>query len=219
MFVAVTKELHNARPNLIIDFVGGPVGYGFRHGTGRNHLLAKAAGLKGGKLPTVVDATAGLGRDAFLLASLGARVTLIERSPEVHALLHDALKRASAARPELAAVIERMTLIRGDARELLPGLRAEVILVDPMHPPRGNTALIKQQMRLLRELAGTDADALQLIQVALQHTGNRVVLKWPRYATMLPGLPQPSHQILGKTVRYDVFMVRSTDRARDVAAN
>ena len=156
--------------------------------------------------PRIVDATAGLGRDAFLLASLGAEVTLLERSPEVHALLADGIARASQASPELSAIAARMTLRLGDARQLLPGLEADVVLVDPMHPPRGNTALVKKEMRLLRELVGTDPDALELMQAALAAARKRVVLKWPLRAPPLAGLRQPSHQIVGKTTRYDVFM-------------
>ena len=75
-----------------------------------------------------------------MLAVLGAQVTLLERSPEVHDLLRDALARAAAESPELAAVVARMTLMSGDARDLLPGLRADAVVVDPMHPPRTNSA-------------------------------------------------------------------------------
>ena len=154
-----------------------------------------------------MDATAGLGRDAFLLACSGARVTLLERSPEVHELLRDALTRAAAENPELAAVVARMTLIQGDARDLLPGLQADTVIVDPMHPPRTNTAIVKQEMRQLRELVGTDPDALELMRAALAANCSRVVLKWPLRAKPLEGLRKPSHSITGKTVRYDVFMM------------
>jgi 16S rRNA (guanine1516-N2)-methyltransferase len=34
----------------------------------------------------------------------------------------------------------------------------------------------------------------------------RVVLKWPMRAEAMPGLRPPSHQIAGKSTRYDVFM-------------
>jgi 16S rRNA (guanine1516-N2)-methyltransferase len=159
-----------------------------------------------------VDATAGLGRDAFLLATLGAQVTLLERSREVHDLLRDALARARAEGPELAAVVERMTLMHGDARDLLPRLRADTVIVDPMHPPRANSAIVKQEMRLLRELVGTDTDALELMQAALAADCRRVVLKWPLRAPPLEGLRKPSHAITGKTVRYDVFMMNPAEQ-------
>jgi 16S rRNA (guanine1516-N2)-methyltransferase len=200
-----------ADPKLVIDFVGGSLGYRFRRGFSRNDGLAKAAGFKGKTIPAVIDATAGLGRDAFLLAALGARVTLIERCPKVHALLLDGMMRAKAEDPDVAAVMARMTLIHGDARQVLPGLRADVVVLDPMHPPRRGFVLVKQQMRALRELVGADSDAAEMMEAAFGAARHRVVLKWPRYAAPLAGLPKPSHQILGKTVRYDVFMMPMAD--------
>jgi 16S rRNA (guanine1516-N2)-methyltransferase len=189
------------------DFVNGAVGYRFRSGASRKDALARAAGFGKGTIPTIIDATAGLGRDAFMLATLGARVTLLERSPQVHDHLRDAMARAAAENPGLAAVVARMTLMQGDARDLLPGLRADAVIVDPMHPPRTNSAEVKQEMRLLRELVGTDPDALELMEAALAADCKRVVLKWPLRAAPLEGLRKPSHSIGGKTVRYDVFMM------------
>lgn len=190
--------------SLTIDFTTGAVAHRRQFGGGRGQALPKAIGMKAGKTPDVVDATAGLGRDAFLLASLGATVTLIERSTEMHALLADALMRAADS--DVAEIISRMTLLHGDAKDLLPELSPEVVLVDPMHPPRGKSALVKKEMRQIREIVGVDADAADLMRVALATARNRVVLKWPQKADLIQGLPKPSHQIPGKSTRYDVFM-------------
>ena len=191
---------------LIVDFVGGAVGHRFRSGEGRKQGLAKAVGFASGVIPEIVDATAGLGRDAFLLASLGARVTLIERSPEMHALLADGLERARAQGGRYAETVARMTLIHGDSRDLLAQLRPQVILIDPMHPPRDKTALVKKEMRLIRDIVGTDPDSVELMTVALDSALNRVVLKWPLRAEPMEGVRKPSHQILGESTRYDVFV-------------
>lgn len=193
--------------SFIVDFVGGAVGHRLRSGEGRGQALAKAAGLKNGKTPRIVDATAGLGRDSFLLASLGSEVTLIERSPEMHAMLSDAIARAKAEGGVYQEIASRMTLLHGDSRELIPTLSPEVVLIDPMHPPRGNTALVKKEMRVLRELVGSDPDQTELMKVALAHATKRVVLKWPLRAEPMPGIRKPSHQLLGKSTRYDVFMI------------
>jgi 16S rRNA (guanine1516-N2)-methyltransferase len=201
------KDKTPEQDSLICDFTGGAVRHRFRFGGGRGQALPRAVGMKGGRSPMVVDATAGLGRDAFLLASLGARVILIERSPEIHKLLEDAFARANDAGGEVAEVIERMTLLRGDARDLLPTLSPEVVLVDPMHPPRKKTALVKSEMRLIREIVGTDEDSIDLMKVALATARKRVVLKWPQRANPMAGIGPPSHQIAGKSTRYDVFMV------------
>jgi len=189
-----------------VDFAGGAVGYRFRRGGERGHPLVRAAGIKKDRLPSIVDATAGLGRDAFLLASAGAAVTLIERSAEVHALLKEALARASAESPELAEVVARMTLVHGDAKDRLPQLKPDVVIVDPMHPPRRNTALVKQEIRQLSAIVGADEDADELMRIALASACERVVLKWPLRAAPLLETPKPSHQFAGKTVRYEVFV-------------
>lgn len=191
---------------LIVDFVGGAVGHRFRSGEGRKQDLPKAVGFSSGTIPDVVDATAGLGRDAFLLASLGARVTLIERSETMHALLLEGLERARAEGGRHAETVSRMTLVHGDSCVLLPQMKPQVILIDPMHPPRDKTALVKKEMRLIRDIVGTDADSVQLMQVALEAAQNRVVLKWPLRAEPMAGVRKPSHQILGKSTRYDVFV-------------
>jgi 16S rRNA (guanine1516-N2)-methyltransferase len=192
---------------LRVDFVNGPVAHRLRFGGGRGQDLPKAMGLRAGKTPVVVDATAGLGRDAFLLASLGAQVTLIERSAEMHALLEDGIARASAEGGDFRDIVERMTLLHGDAKELLPTLEGDAILIDPMHPPRKNSALVKRELRQVREIVGTDEDAADLMRVALAHARQRVVLKWPAKADPIAGIRACSHQILGKSTRYDVFMV------------
>ena len=193
--------------NLIVDFVGGAVAHRFRFGGGRGQALPKAIGMKSGNTPRVVDATAGLGRDAFLLASLGSEVTLIERSDEMHRLLAEGMERARLAGGEVAEVIARMALLHGDAKVLLKDMSPDVVLVDPMHPPRKNSALVKKEMRQIREIVGTDQDSTDLMRVALECARKRVVLKWPQKADPMEGIRAPSHQITGKSTRYDVFMI------------
>ena len=200
----MTQKLEKS--SLVVDFVGGAVGHRFRSGEGRGQPLAKAVGFSSGVTPDIVDATAGLGRDAFFLASLGARVTLIERSATMHDLLAEGMERARAEGGRHAETVARMTLIHGDSRVLLPQLNPQVVLIDPMHPPRDKTALVKKEMRLIRGIVGTDPDAVELRQVALEAAQNRVVLKWPLRAEPMPGVRKPSHQIAGKSTRYDVFV-------------
>mgnify|MGYP001584524454 CR=1 FL=1 len=201
--------MKQAVTELRVDFVNGPVAHRLRFGGGRGQDLAKAMGLRSGKTPMIVDATAGLGRDSFLLASLGAKVIMIERSEKMHRLLADGMKRADREGGEFRDIIGRMTLLKGDAKDLLGEISCEAILIDPMHPPRKNSALVKQDLRQVREIVGTDDDAGELVRVALQHATNRVVLKWPAKADPLEGIRTCTHKIRGKTTRYDVFMTRS----------
>lgn len=192
---------------LRVDFVEGSVAHRLRFGGGRGQDLAKAMGLRAGKTPTIIDATAGLGRDSFLLASLGARVILIERSEQMHELLVQGMKRAAREGGQFREIIGRMTLLKGDALDLIPELPSEAILIDPMHPERNNSALVKQNLRQVREIVGTDDDAADLVLLAIKHARKRVVLKWPAKADPIEGVKKCTHQIIGKTTRYDVFMI------------
>jgi 16S rRNA (guanine1516-N2)-methyltransferase len=62
-------------------------------------------------------------------------------------------------------------------------------------------------MRLIRAIVGTDEDCVELMEIALATARKRVVLKWPQRADPMEGIGPPSHQITGKSTRYDVFMV------------
>ena len=179
----------------------------FKFGGGRNQDLARAIGLKGKKMLNIVDTTAGLGKDAFLLASLGAKVTLIERSNYMHQLLETGMKEGLEAGGEIGEVIKRMTLFFGDSRILLKNLSPDVIFIDPMHPPRKKSALVNLEMRLVRQIVGDDLDHLELLKVALEVAKKRVVLKLPKYTETSQSDIKASHQILGKSTRYDVFMI------------
>ncbi len=192
--------------SLHVDFTSGAIVHRLKYGGGRGQALPKAIGMKAGNTPDVVDATAGLGRDSFLMASLGAKVTMIERSPQMYQLLNTALEKAADHGGEIGEITARMTLLFGDAKALLPDLEPDVILIDPMHPERKKSALVKKEMRLIREIVGVDSDAPELMRVALNVAQKRVVLKWPQKADPMDGIPAPSHQITGKSTRYDVFM-------------
>ncbi|MFC0267749.1 class I SAM-dependent methyltransferase [Kushneria aurantia] len=198
---------------LCAELVGGRVGHRRRFGGGRGQLLARACGLGKGVTPEIVDATAGLGRDAATLAALGARVLLIERQPAIAALLADALARL-AAEPELSELRQRLSLVPGDSSRELAALVAEsgvlpqVVHLDPMYPHRQGSALVKKEMRLFRALAGDDEDAPALLEQALAVATHRVVVKRPKGAPPIEG-PAPHHQLSSKNSRYDLYVHRS----------
>jgi 16S rRNA (guanine1516-N2)-methyltransferase len=212
VFTPERLELRRTGPQasgpLFVDFVGGAVGFRRQRQEGSRQPLARAAGLKPGHRPDVLDATAGLGRDAFVLATLGCRVRLIERSPVIAALLADGLERA-ATEPATAGIAARIELVTGDSLQLLKELtarqRPEVVYLDPMYPHRTKSALVKKEMRLLREVAGDDQDAPLLLATALNCAGKRVVVKRPRLAPAITG-PAPHGVITGKNSRYDVYL-------------
>ncbi|MDQ2068068.1 class I SAM-dependent methyltransferase [Xinfangfangia sp. CPCC 101601] len=191
---------------LRVDFLSGAMTYRLKYGGGRRQALGRALGFNGREKMNVIDATAGLGRDAFVMAALGASVTLIERSEQMQAMLHEGIEQCRRVGGEYAEIAERMTLLCGDAMDLLPQLSPDVIYVDPMHPERKNSALVKLNLRQLREIVGKDDDSADLMRVALSCARKRVVLKWPLKGKSMGGIGKPTHQILGKSTRYDVFI-------------
>ncbi len=187
-------------PPLQPDFLRGPMGHRLRRGRHAAPMLARACAVNAGAPPSVLDLTAGLGRDGMLLAAIGCRVTLVERHPLVALLLEDALARAAR---ELDWVAQRVRLIPADALdcELQP---AEVVYLDPMFPPRGKQALVKKEMQLFHRLVGRDEDADALFERGRQLALKRLVVKRPRKAPPLAGM-RPSGRIEGKTTRYDLY--------------
>jgi len=169
-------------------------------------LLIQAAKVRRTASPLVIDATAGLGRDGFLLAAAGFRVQLFESNPVVAALLRDGLERASRA-PALAAIVARMQLVVGNALDLLPLLSdpPEVIYLDPMFPPRSKAAKVKQDLQLLQLLQLHDQDPVPLLQAALAIRVRKVVVKRPLKGPALAG-PAPSYTLRGKAIRFDVYV-------------
>ena len=188
------------------SFIEGPILHRLKYGKGRGQNLAKAVGFKFNKNRTIIDATAGLGYDAFILASLGANVTLIERSEKIYDLLKAAISEAKLYGGEISKIVNRMNLLFGDSKDILPNIAPEVILIDTMYKDRKKSALVKNDMRLVREVVGSDSDHVELINVALNNASKRVVIKQPRYAESLDNIKACSHQILGKTIRYDVYV-------------
>ena len=188
------------------SFIEGPILHRLKYGKGRGQNLAKAVGMKFNKNRNIIDATAGLGYDSFILASLGAKVTLIERSQKIHELLQNGIDEGISFGGEIEKIINRMELLFGDSKDILPKLTPEVIMIDTMYKDRKKTALVKNNMRLVREIVGPDSDYIELLKVALNCAKNRVVLKQPRYAEPIREIRKCSHQILGKTIRYDIFM-------------
>src|SRR5690554_3715911 len=193
------------------EFVTGKMGYRREHGGGTGQPGARAVGLQKTRAGLhVLDATAGLGQDAFLLAGLGCLVTLLERNPVIHALLADGLARA-ALNPECAPVVARMALEAGSSIDWLAKVEPEamdVVYLDPMFPHRDKSALVKKEMQVFRQVVGDDDDSAQLLQAALKAARYRVVVKRPRKAPFVEG-PEPATRIEGKSSRYDIYSLKA----------
>ncbi len=213
---------------VFIDFVTGKKAHRRQYGGGKNQPLVRAMGKIENRLPHVIDATAGMGGDSFVLASLGCHVLMLERSIAVSALLKDALQRGEAflnsedSDSELHDILARLNVIHADSAHFLQhqahtlNHSVEVVYMDPMYPEKKKKAATKKEMKVLQHLVGPDQDSQHLLQAALQTAGYRVVVKRPKNAPIIqldnPKLI-PSTQISSPNTRYDVYVIKALKSA------
>ncbi len=189
-----------------VDFVEGKLAHRRQFGGGKKQPLARAIGLSSKTTPSVIDTTAGMGRDSFVLASLGCQVTMVERSAVVAALLKDAIERALHD-PDVSFIAERLSVVCADSVEYLADCEtADVIYLDPMYPEKRKSAAVKKDMRALQMLVGPDLDSHKLLEVALDKAKHRVVVKRPKQAEVLTG-KRPNTVISSPNTRYDIYSI------------
>lgn len=185
---------------LSVNFSDGKQGYRLTPERVRHERLIKALGKTREGITTVLDATAGLGRDAALIAMAGFPVLLAERSPVLHAMLADGLRRA----PPVLADTMRLLPCADAATHSLPPLHA--VYLDPMFPSREKSAAVKKDLQWLQQLAAypDEAEEAGLLDWALGLQPHRVVVKRPGKAGPL-AKRRPHHLIAGKAIRFDVY--------------
>lgn len=205
-------ELYDNQLNtgINVDFISGAADHRRRFGGGRGQAIAKAIGLKHGITPTVLDATAGLARDAFVLASMGCKITLVEQSPILFTLINDGIKRAIES-GEISSIISNITsLVNADSNLYIESLgldsRPDVIYIDPMFPERRKSALVKKDMQILQKLISKNESTGILLETAIKHAGNRVVVKRPAHAQPISERV-PDTSINGEKTRYDIYLI------------
>lgn len=191
--------LSNHQQQVFADFVGGALNHRIHHRGAE--WIAKAVNIKENR--TIWDATAGLGRDAFVLAAMGASVEMFERHFVPATLLADALLRAKQC-ADTQAIIERMSLNFGTIfNSDLPC--PDVIYLDPMFPERHKTALVKKEMRFFQAAVGCDDDSADLLNKARDMPVKRIVVKRPKHGAFV-GNSKPAYQYIGKSTRFDVYL-------------
>jgi len=212
-------ELRDNDKNIAIhvDFVSGDLAHRQQYGGGRGQSIAKAIGLKQGTPPpSVLDATAGLAKDAFVLACLGCSMMLLERSPVIVELINDAIDRASDNENFKLILETGFKVINQSSIEYLTELSdttlpdviyPDVIYLDPMYPDRKKTASVKKNMQILQKLLGKDEDTQDLLEAALKIAKKRVVVKRPKGAENLSEL-KPTYAVESKKTRYDIYIVQ-----------
>jgi len=191
-----------------INFDSGKMRYRHQQASLRKEWVAKAVGVSPKESPSIIDATAGLGRDSFILATLGYHVLMLEKSSVLYALLQDGLRRAKL-NDDLNPIIERLQLIHTDSiiwlNQLNNSARPDIIFLDPMFPPRKKTAAVKKEMQILHQIIEPAEDDDALFTAALACTKRRLVVKRPRFAPYYSGY-KPNFSLIGKSSRFDIYL-------------
>lgn len=172
-------------------------------------MLVHAARLKGIERETkAIDATAGFGEDAILLAAAGFRVDLYEFDPIIFLLLEDAVRRAKE-NDQLKDIVEKMSLHNMDSIKALNNLsndeRPDIVLLDPMFPERSKTGSVKKKFQLLQRLESPCSTEDELLKAALNAAPHKIVIKRPAKGPFLAGR-KPDYSVPGKAIRYDVII-------------
>jgi 16S rRNA (guanine1516-N2)-methyltransferase len=172
----------------------------------KNQEIIKAVGIKNGYRPKILDTTAGLGRDSFILASLGCKVTMLERNPTIYLLLNNALENAKSNQ-STKEIAKNLSLENIDSIEYLknPKNTFDIIYIDPMFPKTNKSRLVKKDMQIFREIVGDDIDSGNLFNTALKQNAKRIIVKRMRKSEYLLG-KKPSFEIIGNITRFDIYL-------------
>ena len=204
-------ELYDRQLNtsIYVDFVTGALAHRQQFGGGRGQAIAKAIGLKQGRNPSVLDVTAGLARDAYILATLGCRMTLVEKSPILSILTQDGINRGLEHEQSAAILSKHFIIYNQDAIIFLKNIEKnqypDIIYLDPMYPEKKKSALVKKDMQILQRLLGKDERSDDLLQAALDCAKDRVVVKRPAHAPFLTEI-KPATSIHSKKTRFDIYL-------------
>lgn len=192
------------------DFANPSLIHRIKYGGGGRQAIAKAIHSKNKKNLNIIDATAGLGTDTLVLASLNCQVYAIERNIKIADLLK---KRLLAAKHHvfLASFIKNITIITGDSRSIIPKIIQhnqfipDVIYLDPMFPTKKKTAAPNKQIQLLQSIIHEEPCEEELLTICLNYNRSRIVVKRPRISAYLKNI-KPNFSLIGKANRFDIYL-------------
>ena len=178
-----------------------------RHGGSyRKEPFAKAIGFKNiSQKKLVVDMSCGTGKDSLLLLSFGARLISFERDPVIYLLLFFYKLHLDL---EDSFPKDRFQIINGTPSDYFFSENPSVIYFDPMYSAAANKkSAPRKHMAEFREFIGEDHDYKEHFGKALEVATERVVVKRPSKSSFIED-KKPSHSIIGKSTRYDVYLTK-----------
>lgn len=192
---------HYPLHGLYIDFLDNKLQYRILNNRKKDEALIKAIGKKNDNDLVVVDATAGLGRDAFILYAYDYRVIMFENNPVIALLLQDAISRIDVDQERFSLYhVPSITELSEDELDI------DVIYLDPMYPDKNKSSLVKKDMQFLQKIVvEIENNDVILFRQAQQLAKKKVVVKRPNYADHID-YKKPSYMIKSKKHRFDVYV-------------
>jgi 16S rRNA G966 N2-methylase RsmD len=163
-------------------------------------LLKKAIGWQSTSQKHILDTTGGLGHDAFILALLGQKITVLEKNTGLCILIEEALNNLPNL-PYFNHAKNNISVINNDSRAFLSSAENfDVIYVDPMFNSKKKLKRTKQMQFLDNYLEEYDDPSVEFYKSNFKRL---VIKKELRAAPSIKGCSAISFK--GSSVRYDVY--------------
>ena len=164
-------------------------------------LLKKAIGWQSTSQKHILDTTGGLGHDAFILALLGQKITVLEKNTGLCILIEEALNNL----PKLSYfnnARNNISIINKDSRAFLRSAEHfDVIYIDPMFNSDKKLKRSKQMEFLANYLAEFDDPSIDFYQTKFK----RIVIK-KEFRSSSGIKDDPAISFKGASIKYDVYL-------------
>jgi 16S rRNA (guanine1516-N2)-methyltransferase len=175
----------------------------------KNQALLKACNNKNKQIESVWDLTAGWGKDSFILASQGQKVSMVEQNQLLASCLNYLLYIMQ--KEQVGKSLQKMEIYHQNSLEFLihhRQLAADCLYLDPMFPAHKSSAKPSSDLQLL-QLLTENQDIEALFENALEVARHRVVVKRPLHAPTLNSI-KPDIVYKEKTIRFDVYLTQNS---------
>ena len=152
---------------------------------------------------TVLDCTAGFGRDSYILAKYGFSVTMIEKNPITTLLLNNSIGKLLGG----TEVYNRLKLIHGDSYDYLKlcDKQYDYIYIDFMFNKLKNSPLSSKNDETLKLISDDKENRMKLLNLAKKKCKDKVIIKNYKYSPSITGIT-PDYQIKTKLLNYYIFL-------------
>ena len=161
--------------------------------SGKKDIFSKLFPIKNS---TLLDCTAGYGRDSYVLRSMGFNITMIENSPIMSLLLNDALKKLK---------LSNFKMYHGNSYDYLNHSEKyyDYIYIDFMFDKLKKNSLSSKNDETLKLISFQENNKNNLIRLAIKKANNRVVVKEPKYS--LSNILKPEYTIKTKLLNFNIY--------------